>query len=1074
MSKLKILLFMHLCFLFAATTFAQTRTITGKVTDASNNEPVIGASVFIKGTSTGTITNIDGNFSLNISENVRTLTVSYMGMETQEVEIAGKQSFVIQLSEATSDLDEVLVVAYGSTTRASYTGSAVKISGKEMELRPISNITQAFSGAVAGVQVGNNSGSPGTAPSLRIRGISSINGSNDPLYVVDGVPYENALSSINPNDIESFTILKDASSSALYGSRAAAGVILITTKKGQKGKPSLNIKASQSFSHVGMDFYDTVGPEDFYVLNWERLRNYYHYQYAPDNGKHVPVDIANQLASGIINQYVTPDGKTNTYKSVYDQLIYNPFNVANNQIVGVDGKINPNAKFMYGDDVDWMSGVRQLGLRSESTLSYSGANDKTDYFVSLGYLNDQGYMKSSYFNRVSVRTNVNSQVTSWFKTGLNLNGNISDGMTPSGNSPYYYPLYIGPIYPIYLHDPETKEYVLDLSGDKMYDYGSGTGYGYPDSRPIDASHHTIAELLASEDKYRRSLLSAKTYAEFKFLNDFTLTVNYKADVNTYYSTDFTPVLDGTASPGALAKSTSQRLTWNFNQLLEYKKNIGKHNIDILGGHEAFSTSIFEMSGDKRIQVMEGIAELANYSSLTGLTSSTSDYHTESYIGRANYDYEGKYLASFSYRADGSSKFYVDSRWGAFWSAGLAWRMEKESFLNKLDFVDMLKVRASYGEVGNDGGIGYFAWQSLYSIYPNAGVPGYAATALGNRKLQWETNVNADVALEFGLFNRLTGTVELFHKQSDNMLYPVNLQPSSGFTDRDENAFSMRNRGLEVELAVDILKNRNGLSWKIKANATHFQNKVIDMPEEPYNNDTKRIEVGHSIYDYYLRHFIGVDKETGLTMYTPDPELAEEVLEALPTVDSINGGVKYTTDDNQAGRFWTGKNASPKVFGGISTDISWKDVTLTVRTSYQFGGYTYDNNYRTLMTYSATSYGRTFHTDILKRWQNPGDITDVPRMDADDGIATDQAASVTDRWLVSNDYFELTAITLNYNLPRSFAKRLNLQKLSVYGNGELLYRYTKRKGLNVRYAYNGSVDDGYLPATVYTVGLNVTF
>jgi TonB-linked SusC/RagA family outer membrane protein len=1064
---------MNLCFLFAVTSFAQTRTITGKVTDVLSNEPVVGASVFIKGTSAGTTTDIDGNFSLNVPENAKTLTVSYIGMQTQEIEIARKQSINVQLSESTSELDEVIVVAYGSTTRASYTGSAVKISGKEMELRPISNITQAFSGAIAGVQVGNNSGSPGTAPSLRIRGVSSINGSNDPLYVVDGVPYENALSSINPEDVESFTILKDASSSALYGSRAAAGVVLITTKKGQKGKPSFNIKANQSFSHVGMDFYDTVGPEDFYVLNWERLRNSYYYPYENNAKKHVPMDIANRLASGLINEYITPDGTKNTYKSVYDRLIYNPFNVANDQIVGVDGKINPNAKFMYGDDMDWMDGVRQLGLRSETTLSYSGANDKTDYFVSLGYLNDRGYMKSSYFNRVSVRTNINSQITSWFKTGLNVNGNISNGMTPSGNSPYYYPLYIGPIYPIHLHDPDTKEYILDMAGNKMYDYGSGTGYGYSSVRPIASSHNTIAELLASEDKYRRSLLSAKTYAELKFLNDFTFTINYKADLNTYYSSDYTPVLDGTVTLGALAKATSQRLTWNFNQLLEYKKSLGKHNIDVLGGHEAFSTSIFEMSGDKEVQVVEGIIELANYSKLTGLTSSTSDYHTESYIGRANYNYDDKYLASFSYRADGSSKFYKDSRWGSFWSTGLAWRLDKEDFLKKLDFVDMMKLRVSYGEVGNDSGIGYFAWQSLYSIYPNAGVPGYAATSLGNRNLQWETNINADVALEFGLFNRFTGTVEFFHKQSDNMLYAVNLQPSSGFTDRDENAFSMRNRGLEVELAADILKNRNGLNWKLRANATHFRNKVIDLPGAPYNNGTKRIEEGHSIYDYYLRHFIGVDKQTGLTMYTPDPELSEEVMNELPTVDN-DGVTKYTTDDNQAGRFWVGKNASPKVFGGISTDISYKDLTLTIRTSYQFGGWTYDSNYRTLMTYSSTSYGRTYHTDILKRWQNPGDITNVPRMDNSDEVATDQAADVTDKWLVSNDYFELTAISLSYNLPKSITRRLRLQKLSVYGNGELLYRYTKRKGLNVRYAYNGTVDDSYLPATVYTVGFNLTF
>jgi TonB-linked SusC/RagA family outer membrane protein len=1054
-----------LCLFFVALVQAQTKKITGKVTAATDNEPIVGASVYVKGNAgIGAATNIEGKFNLDVPSNAKTLVVAYLGMKTEEVEIGDKSSLNIILSEEANALDEVLVVAYGTATRASFTGSAVKIGASEMELRPITNITQAFSGQVAGVQVGNNSGSPGSAPSLRIRGISSINGSNDPLYVVDGVPYENALSSINPEDVESFTILKDAASAALYGSRAAAGVVMITTKKGEKGKPRVNIKASQSVSKVGMDFYDTVGAEDFYVLNWEKLRN----QYGMSQPTPVPMDVAAQLASGIINQY-TMNGKTATYRSVYDELAYNPFNVANNDIVRVDGTINPDAKMKWADDLNWMDGVRQTGLRSESSITYSGANEKTDYFVSVGYLNDRGYMKSSYFNRSSVRSNVNTQIASWFKTGLNLSGNISDGMTPAGNSPYYYPLYIGPIYPIHLHDAVTGDYILDVAGNKRYDYGLAESFGL--SRPIDAAHNTIPELLATQDKYRRSLVSAKTYAELKFLKDFTLTVNYKVDLNTYYGTGYTPVLEGTATPGALSKSTSQRLTWNFNQLLEYHKTIAKnHNINLMAGHEAFSTSIFEMSGDKRTQVMEGIAELSNYSELTGLTSYTSDYHTESYIARANYDYAGKYLASFSYRADGSSKFYKDTRWGSFYSAGLAWRIEKEEFMKGLDFIDLLKLRGSYGQIGNDGGIGYFAWQSLYSMYPNAGTPGYAATSLGNRNLQWETNINADAALEFGFFNRFTGTIEFFHKQSDNMLYPMPLQPSSGFTTRDENAFSMRNQGVEVDLAFDVIKNRSGFNWKIRANATSYKNKVIDMPVEPYRNGTKRIETGHSIYDFYLRHVIGVNPADGLIMYTPDPTLAPEVLEKLPTLED---GTVYTNDYQQAGYFWVGKNATPKVFGGISTDLTYKDLTLSVRTTYQLGGYTYDSNYQTLMSWSS-SYGRTFHTDILRRWQKPGDITNIPRMDGTDAVATNQAASNSDRWLISNNYFELSSVSVNYNLPKNWVKPLGLQKVSVYGNSELLYRYTKRKGLNVRYAYNGTVSDGYLPATVYTVGINVAF
>ncbi|GHT13760.1 SusC/RagA family TonB-linked outer membrane protein [Bacteroidia bacterium] len=1051
------------CLLFAFIAQAQTRKITGTVISADDGEPIIGASVSVKGTSFGTATNFEGVFSLDVPSDAKSITVSYLGMETQQVEIGNQSVFKITLSEDVNELDEVMVVAYGVANRGSFTGSAAKITSSAMENRPITNLTQALSGAAPGVQVGNNSGQPGTGPSLRIRGISSINGddANTPLYVVDGSPYENALSSINPEDIESITILKDASSAALYGARAAAGVVIITTKSGKKGKPTFNIKATQSFTHVGMEFYDLIGPEDFYVINWEKLRN----QYGISQG--VPMDIAAKLASGIQSEYQAPGKNPAHYDSVYDALRYNPFNVANNAIVGEDGKFNPNAQFMWGDDMDWVNSVRQLGLREEYTMSYSGANDKTDYFASAGYLNERGYMKQSYFNRMSVRANINSRANNWLKVGLNMNGNISDGMNPSAGSPYYYPLYMAPIYPLHVHDQATGDYVLSSTGEKLYDFGGGM-WGQP-IRPINSSHNIAAELPEYQDKFRRSLMSGKTYAEITFLKDFTFTTNYSADLNTYYSTDYTAKMEGIASPGRLTKQTSQRLTWNFNQLLKYQKSFGSHNVDLLAGHEAFSTSIFDMSGERSQQMSAGIIELNNFSELNSLGSYTRDYRTEGYIFRGNYDYEGKYIGSFSYRRDASSKFYADTRWGGFWSIGLAWRLDKESFIKSIDFIDLFKLRGSYGQVGNDSGVGYYAWQSLYSLRPNAGVPGYAMTSLGNRGLQWESNNNFDAALEFGFLKRYSGSVEFFNKESKNMLYDKPLNPSSGFSQISENAFSMYNRGIEVELAADLLRNRNGFNWTLRANATHYENKITNMPVEPYRNGTKKIEVGHSIYDFSLKHFIGVNPETGLSMYTPDPTLNPDVLANLPTYNDK----PYTTDINQAG-YEYGPSAIPKVYGGISTTLSYKDLALTIQTSYQFGGKIYDSNYRTLMTWSSTTFGSNFHKDILNRWQNPGDITNVPRMDATDKVATDQAGANSDRWLVSSNYFELTSMNLSYSLPKKFTDRLGLKKLTIYGTGDMLYRYTAKKGLNVRYSYNGTVGDGYLPATTYTLGLNLSF
>ncbi|GHT71263.1 SusC/RagA family TonB-linked outer membrane protein [Bacteroidia bacterium] len=946
MNKKAMILFLGL--VFVTLVQAQTRKITGNVLGAEDGGPVSGAFVSAKGTNISTVTNVEGKFSMDVPTEVKTLVISFLGMETEEVQISGTSPVKVSLKTNTNLLDEVIVVAYGTTTKGAFTGAASKVTAQTLENRPITNLTQALSGVAPGVQVGNNSGQPGTGPSLRIRGISSINDANDPLYVVDGAPYEDALSNLNPEDIESITILKDAVSASLYGARASAGVVIITTKKGKNGQPKFTVKASQSFSKVGLEFYDLVNAGQFYELNWEKQRNSYYYSSAmiDKEGKvtsyGVPMEIANQLASGIINEY-TVNGKKQTYKSVYEMLAYNPYNVPNNQIVGVDGKINPNAQFRWADDVDWTDGVRQLGLREEYTLSYSGANDKTDYFVSSGYLSERGYMKQSYFNRSSVRANVNTQATKWLKTGLNVNGNISEGMEPGTGNPYYYPLYVGPIYPVHVHDVNTGDYVYDSNGNKLYDFGNGAGGQL--TRPINSSHNVAGELPEYEVKYRRSLLAAKVYGEIKFLKDFTFTTNYSADLNTYYSSNYTPKMTGIASPGRLVKQTSQRLTWDFNQLLRYNKEIDKLNLSVMAGHEAWSTSIFNMSGERSQQMVKGITELSNFAQLNDLNSYTSDYRTEAYLAKGEFIYDDKYIFSLSYRFDGSSKFFKDYRWDSFYGLGLSWRMDREKFIKDINAIDMLKLRTSWGSAGNSNGIGYYAWQQLYGLYPNAGVAGFAVPPTdtkGNKNLHWETNTNFDVALEFALMKRFNGTIEFFNKASGDMLYKQPLNPSTGVTNIYTNSFSMVNRGFEVELSADIIKQpKDGFRWKLTANATHYKNKVTDMDVEPYRNDSKRIEVGHSIYEFSMYHFVGVDPETGLSMYTPnDLELAD-----VYTYEKT--GEKVTNNANNAKFEWAGC-AIPKVYGGLQSTFSYKNFDLTLHTSYQFGGKTYDGNYKELI------------------------------------------------------------------------------------------------------------------------------
>jgi TonB-linked SusC/RagA family outer membrane protein len=1043
----------------------QTRKVSGKVLSVEDNEAVIGASVHVVGTAIGAATDLNGSFTFsNVPSSAQSIQVSYAGMKTVTLPIQAEM--VIMLENDEQMMDEVIVVAYGTTTRGSFTGAASKITSQVLENRPISNLTQALSGIAPGVQVGNNSGQPGTGPTLRIRGISSINDANDPLYVVDGSPYENALSSLNTEDIESITILKDAVSASLYGARASAGVVIITTKSGAKNQPKLTVKASQSFSKVGLEFYDLVDDKQFYELNWEKVRNTFYYSQG------LPLEEANGLASGTIR-------RTN-FRSVYDELGYNPYNVANDAIVGLDGKINPNAQFLWADDMDWANSVRQLGLREEYTVSYSGANEKTDYFVSTGYLQERGYMKESQFNRSSLRINLNSQITNWLKTGANISGNISDGREPGSGSPYYYPLHMGPIYPVHLHDTITGAYILDKDGNKRYDFGNGADGRI--NRPINAVHNAAAELPEYENKFRRSLLGAKVYAEIRFLKDFTLTTNYSTDLNTYYSSDYTPNMPEIASPGELTKQTSQRNTWDFNQLLQYKKEVGKFHINAMGGHEAWGTNIFDMTGRAREQIMDGITELNNFAALSNLGSYTSDYRTEAYLFKSDFVYDDKYFLSLSGRYDGSSKFHKDVRWAPFYGVGLSWRVDREKFMENLRDINMLKLRTSWGSVGNSSGVGYYAWQSLYGLYPNAGVPGFAispTSTRGNKDLHWETNINFDAAIELSLFKRFSGTIEYFNKASGDMLYSKPLNPSTGFSKIYTNAFSMVNRGFEVELAADIIKSsKDGFRWKLSANATHYKNKITHMTVEPYRNDSKRIEEGHSIYDFSLRHYVGVDSETGLAIYTadytpkdPDDPFNQADMDAAKVY--LKDGQYVTNTLNNSKYEWAGC-AIPKVFGGLRSTMSYKDFDLTVQATYQVGGKTYDGNYQTLMSWSNSSWGRSMHVDILNRWQNPGDITDVPRLDVTSAVATNHAGDYSDRWLVSNNYFELTSVNLNYNLPKRLIQPLGIEGLSLYLNGDLLYRWTARKGLNVRYNYYGTVGDGYLPAVVYTLGLNLKF
>lgn len=1031
----------------------QTRKVSGTVISKEDNMSVVGATVLVEGTNIGAITDINGKFTLsNVPTSAKKLKVSFVGLVTQTLPI--QSDMTIMMESETQMMDEVIVVAYGTSKKSSFTGSASLIKADKLESKPVTAITNALVGATPGVQVTTANGQPGSTPSIYIRGVGSYGASNSPLIVLDGMPYDNSISSINPNDIESLTVLKDAASSALYGSRAANGVIMITTKKGHKERMSVNLKFNQGITAKQSGDYKRVGVNDYVTLYWENLRNQY-------------------VRDGKSWETAAAEAATN----LFDNLSYNPFNVPRDQVVSSTGVVNPEAQLLWADDTDWENAIQHLGSRTDASISISGGTEKSDYFTSIGYTNEQGYIIGSQFKRYTARANVNSQITKWLKVGSNLSANLSysDGNQneSQGNNinPFRFVRYVGPIYPIHVHNPETGEYLRDANGDLIYDFGTGysvNGIEVP-ARDYISGNNPALELQKNYDSNKRNTINAKAYAEVTFLNDFKFTFNGGVGANSYLSSSAAIVYPEKGNTGSATKSNSFTTTWTFNELLTYSKVIGKHHFDILLGHESYDYEYNYLTASMKEQKFDNNYELGNYSNLnTTPNSYTHKYATEGYLSRFNYDYDSKYFASGSFRRDGSSRFYKDSRWGNFWSIGGGWRIDKEKFMNKFKFIDLLKLRGSYGEVGNDDIGGYYPWRATYENAQNAGEAGYIQSSLGNKNLKWEVSHNFDVALEWGFLNKVRGSIEYFNRKSSNLLFSVPLSFSTGTESQDMNAGSMYNRGVEVEITANIF-DRKDFTWDVNVNATHIKNKITHLPVDPFISGKHKVEEGHSRYEFYLRQWRGVDPATGSSLYLPN----ETALEQSESLVEVNG-TTYTTNINEALEDYSG-DAMPKVSGGFSTNLTYKGFNLDLTFYYQLGGKMYDTAYSSLMSPGTGSLSySTMHVDILKRWQKPGDITNVPRI-SNGSDATNLTGSST-QWLVSSNMLELSTINFGYTFPKTWIGRLGLSGLKLYFSAENVFQITKRQGIYPRknisgYASNGDV---YLPSRVFTMGLNLTF
>ncbi|SFU81379.1 SusC/RagA family TonB-linked outer membrane protein [Pontibacter akesuensis] len=1042
--------------------YAQSKTVSGTVTDQVTSQVLPGVAVIVKGTSVGTTTGLDGTYSIEVPASGTTLVFRFIGYKTVEREIGNAAAINIAMGEDEKQLQEVVVVAYGTADKGSFTGSAAQLGAKELANRPVTNVVNAIAGQAAGVQTNAGSGQPGSAPDIRIRGIGSINSSSDPLYVVDGSPYTGSIANLNMDDVESISILKDASSTALYGARATNGVVMITTKKGKKGSNKVNFRMSQGLSDRGINEYDRVDAYEYYPLVWEARRNSLVNAATPYS-----MEDANQIASGL---KTLRDGKDGSVKGI---LGYNPFNVADNAIVGVDGKINPEAKLRY-DDVDWFEPLQRKGTRSDYGLSYSGGSDKSDYYVSLGYLKEQGYVIKSDYERFTGRVNVNTQATDWLRTGFNVSGTLTEsnqantGSSASYVNPFNFARNMGPIYPVYAHDPATGALILDENGNKIYDYGNMSELGLL-SRGSSASvgRHIVAETMWNDNLFNRNVMSARTFAEVTFLKDFKFTTSISADVSNYLGEEYNNNKVGDGAPAGRSNRTStSSLTYTANQLLNYSKTFNnRHFVEALVGHENYAFNYKYLYGMRQGLIVEGNSELGNFTTTNSLDSRTDRHTIESYLSRVNYTFDDKYTVSGSFRRDGSSRFHKDVRWGDFWSVGASWRLDRETFITMPAFVDMLKLRGSYGQVGNEallngGADRYYGYQALYGLgYNNAGEPGFLQETLASNDLTWESNNSYDIGVEFDLFSRISGSVEYFNRESENLLFQVPLPLSSGVLTRWDNIGTMANTGFEVQLSTDVVKAKD-FTWNVNLNGATYKNELKKLPQEEMITGTKKYMVGKSVYDYWLRDWYGVDTETGAGLFVAD-KWVEGKTKVLANGDSV------TTEANNA-RFHYAGSAIPDFAGGITNTFTYKGLSLSVLLTYQVGGKVYDATYASLM--NGGTQGGALHQDILNRWQNPGDVTNVPRMDLS---AATQSNAQSDRWLIDASYLNIRSVNLNYAIPSEISSKVFMKNASVFASGENLGIYSKRSGMNVNQSYSGVTSNAYIPSRIYTVGLNVT-
>jgi TonB-dependent starch-binding outer membrane protein SusC len=948
--------------LLSSTAYAQERTVSGKVSSAEDGSSLPGVNVVIKGTTAGTVTDADGNYKLNVPLGGGSLVFSFIGLQSIDIVIGERSVVDVSLALDVTQLSEVVVTGYGTTLKKEFSGVTSTVNAADIAKLPILSASQALQGQAAGVFVTQNSGAPGGGISVRVRGQTSINASNDPLYVIDGVPViagdltqngfggqeQSALAGINPNDIASMEVLKDASSAAIYGSRAANGVVLITTKRGQKGGSQINLTAWTGWSEPT----NTVKPVS--AQQW--------------------IDVNNEARAN--------DGLPARVNFDPDPLVAQ---------WGWDGETN----------VDWVDEIFRTARTSEYQLNISGGDQKTRYYFSGSYWDEDGVIIASNYKRGTLRLNLDHQASKLFSFGTSLfvSSDLNNRIQNDNN-----------IYGIYSAAILTPSYrgIRDENGE------------FIDALPgFNTNAVRDANLPRYDNKTNKFI--GNVYTNFNLLEGLDFRTDFSMDYNQLTEDHYNPATTPQGRPEGNGNFEFRAVsTWIIEPTLRYSKKIADlHSINAVAGMTFQDRKDFRNSVVGVGFARETLTYLNSAATISTGGSFRTDYKFNSVFGRLNYSYNEKYLASVTVRQDGSSRFGANNKFATFYAASLGWNFSEESFMDGISWLDLGKLRASYGTTGNDG-IGNFPWQAAWTGGSNyIDQAAFSPTQIANPDLKWETTATLDVGIEMALFqSRLNLNVGYFDRKTTDLLYTFPLPQTTGFTSVFQNVGEMSNKGLEIDISGVVL-NTGGFKWNISANGTFLKNEVVKLVDnEPIlQGFASAIIVGQPLNTFYGLKFLGVDPANGQSIF-----------------EDVNGdGSITTTDDNQI----IG-DAQPDFIGGFTNQFTYKGFSLDVLFQFVQGVDIYNNTQQFSLN-PGNTFGLT--EEINRRWKQPGDVTDIPRASTLSGLN----ASDNSRFLSDGAYLRMKNIALAYDLPSKLVSKAKLRSARIFVTGQNLLTFTGYSG-----------------------------